>query len=318
MSDYTEGSNVLLNLSSRGTVDQPVISQSGVLATADFATSVTSITVDGEDATEHYEIGDIVLNADNLKIGKVTGVTSTTISFGETTVRPVTNNLNLRKASNSKQWLTNRIALKAESISISSSKQVMAFPLPFSGIALGESQAVSIDMGMTTKTISMSGIITDQTIHKQFKDDTDVKSITMCAHEVSQLLHSYVDSSFMQDHQNFNSIIILIPTRVDRNWNYHSGYAGYATADTSDLPLMPFTFGVREKDTEGTIEMGRTIWPEVVDETATDTQPLTGFIRNFNTTFNAGQPYVDFSLDFEVAMSPMSELKEAFSTDDDA
>ena len=317
MPSYTGNHNVLLNLSSRASVDDEVVSSSGVLTTGSVALGALAFIVDGNDATEHFAVNDIVKNAAGEPIGRVTGVTATQINVGGGTLVALNNDENLKKSNNTRQWLTNRVALKAESISIASSKQVMAFPLPFSGIALGESQAVSIDMGMTTKTISMSGIITDQVITKQFNDDNNTqKVVTMCSHEIAQLLHSYVDSSFMQDHQNFNSIIILTPTRVDKNWNYHNGYAGYETADISDLPLMPFTFAVRTFDTEGTIEKGRTSWPDIVDETSTDTQPLTGFIRNFNTTFNAGQPYVDFSLDFEVALSPMGALKEALAGDE--
>ena len=30
---------------------------------------------------------------------------------------------------------------------------------------------------------------------------------------------------------------------------------------------------------------------------------LSGFIRTFSTTFQAGQPYVQFTLDFEVALT---------------
>ena len=60
----------------------------------------------------------------------------------------------------------NRVALKAESISISTTKNVMAMPLPFSGVVTGESSTLAMDFGVATKNISLSGILTEQTIIK--------------------------------------------------------------------------------------------------------------------------------------------------------
>ena len=55
---------------------------------------------------------------------------------------------------------TNRIALKCDSVSINTAKNIMAFPTPAVGIATGESVALGLDLGMSTKSISLSGIIT--------------------------------------------------------------------------------------------------------------------------------------------------------------
>ena len=313
---YTEEHNVLLNLTARGRINDPELADTGVLVDNSGGYSIgasSTIVVDTVDATTKYVVGDIVINQVNSEVGRISSLTSTSITLTSTNKFALADNENLKIATNTKQWLTNRIALKAETISIASSKQVMSFPLPFSGVAIGESQAVSVDMGMTSKTLSMSGIITEQTIYKKFTDNSTVTTVTMCAHEVAQLLHSYVDSSFWQDHQNFNSLIVLIPTRVNKNWEYHAPID--ETADIGDLPLMPFTFAVRDKDTEGTIQRGRSEWPPIVDETSVDVSAMSGFIRNFNTTFTAGMPFVEFSLDFEVALSPMAGLKDILSGD---
>ena len=117
----------------------------------------------------------------------------------------------------------------------------MSFPTPAVGIATGESVSLGLDLGMATKSISLSGIITEQNITKQFSPndlpenevdptdsnntytDADGKRCTvfMTAQEVAQLIHSYVDSSFMQPNQNLNKLNILIPSRVGPNWTYH-------------------------------------------------------------------------------------------------
>ena len=64
--------------------------------------------------------------------------------------------------------MQNRIALKAENINITTTKQVPSFPIPFSGISKGESTNLGIDLGMTQKSISIDGVITNQSIQKAY------------------------------------------------------------------------------------------------------------------------------------------------------
>ena len=65
---------------------------------------------------------------------------------------------------------------------------------------------------MTDKTLSINGIITEQTIVKNFEDSETTNDVSkyLTAHEVSQLIHSYVDSSFMQPHQNLNKSFFFV------------------------------------------------------------------------------------------------------------
>ena len=67
---------------------------------------------------------------------------------------------------------TNRIGLKAENISITTSRTIPSFPIPMSGVATGESLTMAMDMGMANKSINISGIITEQMISKRFKGDS--------------------------------------------------------------------------------------------------------------------------------------------------
>jgi len=224
-------------------------------------------------------------------------------------------------------FLTNRIALKCDTVQISTSKNIMAFPTPAIGIATGESLTVGLDLGMATKAVNLSGIITEQTIQKQFssgaltasKQDTTVSptntytgadgnwvKVKLTAQEVCQLIHSYVDSSFMQSHQNLNNLLVLIPSRVGKDWLYRSGYGAGTEVET--CPLMPFNYSVRdnggtELDATGSIPISK--FPDIVDTSKNTIEGMSGFIRSFDTTFVGGQPFVEFSLSFEIAASSL-------------
>ena len=240
----------------------------------------------------------------------------------------------------------NRIGLKAENISITTSRTIPSFPIPMSGMATGESLTMAMDLGMASKTINISGILTEQFITKKFEDDEfpetggrpespDKKmiSVKMTSFEIAQLIHSYVDSSTFQHQQSLNGLIILIPTRVGKDYQYYSALNSVSEAETTevdDLPTIPFNYYVRDKGQKGKLD-GQGVhvtfkaskFPEPFtegtcddsdytsqyecetnDETWTpgvDIEGMVGFIRNFNTTFVGGQPWVDFTLDFEIA-----------------
>lgn len=200
-------------------------------------------------------------------------------------------------------FAANRIALQCESISINTSKQVLSHSLPGSGFWYGESKTAALDLGMTDKTISLNGIITEQEILKNWDlegsttTDTNAK---LTAQEVAQLIHSYVDSSFFQKNQNPNKLIILIPSRVGDDWDYQSG----TTINTAveDCPLIPFTFKTRDNDNQGTPGISESQWPSVVTTTTDEiTYALKGFVRNFSTTLTGANPFIEFSMDFQIA-----------------
>ena len=245
----------------------------------------------------------------------------------------------------------NRIGLKAENISVTTSRTVPSFPIPLSGMATGESLTMAMDLGMASKTINISGILVEQFVSKRFEvdsfnehtdrppsaDDSSYMKIKMTAFEIAQIIHSYVDSSIFQKYQNLNELIILIPSLVGENFQYHSILTDTDTAESTnieDLPLIPFGYYVRDQgidtklDGRGTISLGSKTskFPNISTTGSCDvgslgqytneadciaaegdwTPPasikgLKGFIRNFNTTFVGGQPWIDFTLDFEIA-----------------
>ena len=206
----------------------------------------------------------------------------------------------------------NRIWLQAETVGITTGKTVAAFPIPFSGLVTGESLSLALDLGMASKTINISGVLVEQEIKKKFKDnvttaDSGVEGgVTrkMSAQEIAQMLHSYVDSSFMQDQQNLNELIIIYPSYVDKNWEYHTGLS--ASSKLADAKMMPFNYAVRDAgtvmglDARGSI--GGDDFPTPINSDTGEVNGVKGFIRNFNTTFE-GQPFVTFTLDFEVAVT---------------
>jgi hypothetical protein len=264
----------------------------------------------------------------------------------------------LASRSTSDSGTTNRIALKCDTIGIDTAKNVLAFPVPGSGFLTGESQAVGIDLGMATKSIQLDGIITEQMVQKNFNGgsfgDTDGNltsatdfshgrnttnngstgyvSVKMTPHEIAQLIHSHVDSSIIQPHQNLNELVFLIPSFVGIDYHYQgscsiaahtnrkacedaggtwtpiAANAGAVTAlEPADGKLVPFNWGVRYRGAQGNeldnkytiINTSKYADPYVTDG---DVSGVKGFVRSFNTSFSE-QPYITFSLTFEVAIT---------------
>tara|TARA_R100000406_G_scaffold22122_2_gene13942 strand:- start:1885 stop:2577 length:693 start_codon:yes stop_codon:yes gene_type:complete len=186
--------------------------------------------------------------------------------------------------------LSNRIMLKAEDVGISTSRQVPQIPIPFSGTITGESTALSIDLGVARKSVTISGIITDQIIKKNI-DGTEV-IVNLTAYEVAQLMHSAVDASSFQRNQNFSRLFILYPSRVGDDYGYRTGLAQNTAQDL--CPLVPFDYKSRALDASPA-QIGSFASD---DETSSDYRGITGVVEQFSTNFIAGQPYIGFNLTF--------------------
>ena len=185
----------------------------------------------------------------------------------------------------------NRIALNALSVSISTQKTIPNVPVPFAGAVSGESVSLAFDMGLANKTISVSGILLEQSISKNNATGDDV-TVTFTPFELAQLIHAYVDSSSFQDDQNINKLIILIPSKVDNNFV------------ARNQVNIPFTFKNRVYDNSFTAFTDNPVEAFEADNSIDDAsfEGITGFVRSFSTTFAGEQPNsVEFQLEFEEA-----------------
>ena len=185
---------------------------------------------------------------------------------------------------------SNRIMLKAENISIDTSRNVPQIPIPFSGTITGESTALSIDMGIASKRISIQGVITDQYIRKDIGGTTVTVHLT--AHEVAQLMHSAVDSSAFQQNQNFSRLFILYPSRVGDNYAYRTGINANTPQD--ECPLVPFDYKSRALDASPA-QIGTFAGPTDGED---NYRGITGVLETFGTQITPGQPFVTFNLSF--------------------
>tara|TARA_R100000005_G_C4983093_1_gene192242 strand:+ start:858 stop:1583 length:726 start_codon:yes stop_codon:yes gene_type:complete len=201
---------------------------------------------------------------------------------------------------------TNRIGLYCESINISTSKTTMPFEVPFSGLISGESTTLVMDAGMARKQISLQGFITDQTIHKRSGSDTP-KQAKLTSYEVAQLLHSYVDSSFLQEDQNPSKLIVLIPSRYDDEYDLRAGI----TDDTAhaDLPLIPFNFANRKYDVPDW-SIGETTGTfDAISSVSQEIKGIKGFITDVGTDLSGTTaPSINFTMTFVQASTAISDF----------
>ena len=180
----------------------------------------------------------------------------------------------------------------------------MNMGVPFSGAIRGESLNLAMDIGMAQKTVSISGLLLEQEITKNATGVGEHKQVKLTSFELAQLIHSYVDASSFQNDQNINRIVILIPSRVNHNFEYHSVHA--ENNDISQLDLIPFSWKNREYDNTFTAGVsGGTAYFQPYSAANIDSALLgiTGFIRSFSTTISGQEfPAVQFQLEFEEAM----------------
>lgn len=181
--------------------------------------------------------------------------------------------------------ITNRIMIRCRNIGIATNKRLTAIPVPFSGIATGEARSFVIDMGIASKTVTLSQcVIHDQFISKRY-DDGQVINKAMTAFEIAQLIHSSIDGSFAQPDQNLNRLVILYPSRVGADYEYHAGVD--ETTPHENLPLIPFTWASRTNDQTNTL--GASDFPSATSTSSLHSiDGISGFIDQFSTDFLEG------------------------------
>jgi hypothetical protein len=200
------------------------------------------------------------------------------------------------------------IPLNVTSVGVSVSKTIPAFPIPFSGVVTGESLTaaldlgmatktislsgfIALDLGMATKTISLSGFISETTIRKTrtaSSGGTETNTaLTYTAHEIAQMIASGVDSTGLQDNQSMNELVVLYPSKVGNNYQ--------ARTET----LVPFNFASRGEEGFGD-NLGVSLRKSTFPDAQTDTG-MTGFIRSFSFNMEAEAIDLSFTMEFEVA-----------------
>ena len=72
--------------------------------------------------------------------------------------------------------------------------------------------------------------------------------------------------------------------------------------------MIPFNYAVRDKgasDLDAQRSLPITKFPKPIDTSKNITDGISGFVRSFDTTLVGGQPFVEFSMSFEIAFSSL-------------
>jgi len=182
------------------------------------------------------------------------------------------------------------IPLKITEVAISVSRKVLDFTIPLSSVATGESLTVGADFGAAEKTIELTGFLVDSDIQKSH---TTTRPL-FTAQEIAQMIAASVDSSSLAKYQNFNEIVILIPSNVDSNFVDRDASGGIGSRGD----LIPFTFRARgdanEKDNT------RVPAPFSFPNNQTESG-LSGYISQFGFRLSGENTDVSFTMSFKVA-----------------
>ena len=186
------------------------------------------------------------------------------------------------------------IPLRVNSVEVAVSRTVPAFPIPLSSLAKGESITVGADLGMASKTISLSGFITTTDLKRSHsKSGGNPVTRTFTAHEIAQMIASNVDSAGIAKYQNINELTIFIDSAVN------SQYQQRGTTSPLHTVNIPLTFASRgnalEKDNE------RVPFPASSFPDSDSAESLKGFIETFNFTLDSETVEVAFSMSFRQA-----------------
>ena len=180
----------------------------------------------------------------------------------------------------------NIIPLRANTVAVSVNKTIPSFGIPFSGLATGEAERIALDLGMSEKSIQVNGFIVDAPITKNF--DGTPTTVNMTAQEIAQLIASGVDSTGIAKHQNFDELVVLIDSKVDKTYSER--------ATTAQIPL---TFAARGNFNQ--FDNDNVILPTNEFPDSETDKGVSGFIRSFDFTLSADTVEVEFNLNFEIA-----------------
>jgi hypothetical protein len=189
------------------------------------------------------------------------------------------------------------IPLRATSVSISTDKTIPDFAVPFSGLATGESTTLALDLGMSSKTVQISGFINATTLKRSH---TGSSARVFTPHEIAQIIAAGVDSTGLAKYQAFDELVVLIPSYVGSDYNYRAGVNASNPTSTSeaDTPLIPFNFTARgdsnQKDNKNVVFASS--FPDSTTATG-----MKGYVRSFSVDFAAETVELSFTMQFVVA-----------------
>jgi hypothetical protein len=127
----------------------------------------------------------------------------------------------------------------------------------------------------------------EETITKSGKGGHNKGALIYTAHEIAQMIASGVDSTGLAQHQAFDELVFLIPSKVDENF----------TQVTERN--IPWTFTSRG----GANELDNFRVPIPSDfPTSSTSNGVKGFIRQFGCDFTSDTVEVSFNMTFEVAV----------------
>lgn len=187
------------------------------------------------------------------------------------------------------------IPLKVQSISVSVDKAIPNLPVPLSGLATGESATIALDLGMSNKRISLSGVILETSLTRSHTSG----ALIFTPQEVAQLIASGVDSTGAARYQAINELVILIDSKVNESYVDRGKAADASETSNGTLTAqIPLTFRSRgaslEKDNKFVV-LAKDF------PTSNTSTGLTGFIQSFSFELNAETVEVSFNMEFVVA-----------------
>ncbi len=199
----------------------------------------------------------------------------------------------LKTKANQGSLTKNVIPLLVTTVSISTDKQIPALPVPLSGLATGEAVTAALDLGMSSKSITLQGFIMESAITKDGSGGHSGAALTFTAHEIAQMIASGVDSTGAALHQAFDELVFLIPSNVDENYKDRDADGSGSRGD-----LIPWTFTSRGGRNE--LDNYRVPLSDSFPTSSTS-EGVKGFIRQFGCDFTSDTVEVSFTMQFEVA-----------------
>lgn len=186
------------------------------------------------------------------------------------------------------------IPLNVNSVGISVSKTIPSLPVPFTTFATGESETVALDLGLSSKSISIGGFISDTVISKTIAGVPTSRTFT--AHETAQMIASGVDATSLARNQAFSELVVLMPSYVGNDYQTRNGVD---ITDRGTGVLVPLTF--HSRGSANTLENELVPLPLTQFPDASTDAGLLGFVRSFTCNFEAEAHDISFTLEFELA-----------------